>query len=67
VSFCFTGVRDKPLMADIENAGGTVKGSVGSGLTYLVAKDPKSTSGKAKKARAQGTKVISVDDARALL
>jgi DNA ligase (NAD+) len=67
VSFCFTGVRDKPLMADIKNAGGTVKGSVGSGLTYLVAKDPKSTSGKAKKARAQGTKVISVDDARALL
>jgi len=67
VSFCFTGIRDKAFAAEIEDAGGTVKGSVGKGLTYLVAKDPKSTSGKAKKARAQGTKVISLEEAKALL
>jgi len=67
VSFCFTGIRDKAFATEIEDAGGTIKGSVGSGLTYLVAKDPKSTSGKAKKARANGTKVISLEEAKALL
>lgn len=67
VSFCFTGIRDKAFAAQIEDAGGSIKGSVGSGLTYLVSKDPKSTSGKAKKARAQGTKVISLEDAKAML
>ena len=68
VSFCFTGIRpDAAMKEQIEDGGGSIKGSVGSGLTYLVTKDPKSTSGKAKKARAQGTKVISMDDAKALL
>ena len=67
VSFCFTGIRDPSFSAQIEDAGGAIKGSVGKGLTYLVAKDPKSTSGKAKKARAQGTKVIGLEEAKALL
>lgn len=67
VSFCFTGIRDKAFAAAIEDAGGQVKGSVGKGLTYLVAKDPKSTSGKAKKARDLGVKVISLEEAKALL
>jgi len=44
-----------------------MKSGVGKNLTYLIAKDPKSTSGKAEKARAQGTKVISLDEAKALL
>jgi DNA ligase (NAD+) len=67
MSFCFTGIRDPAFADEILEAGGTVKNSVGKGLTYLVAKDPKSTSGKAKKARAQGTKVISLEEAKALL
>jgi DNA ligase (NAD+) len=67
ISFCFTGVRDKTLESDIKDAGGTIKGSVGSGLTYLVAKDPTAGSSKLQKARAQGTKVISLDEARGLL
>jgi DNA ligase (NAD+) len=67
VSFCFTGVRDPAFADDLLEAGGTVKNSVGKGLTYLVAKDPKSNSGKAKKARAQGTEVISLEEAKALL
>lgn len=67
VSFCFTGVRDKEFAEEIMEAGGQVKGSVGKGLTYLVAKDPKSQSAKAKKARAQGTKVISLAEAKGLL
>jgi DNA ligase (NAD+) len=41
------------------DAGGTVKSSVGSGLTYLVIADPESTSTKAVKARKLGTKLIS--------
>lgn len=67
MSFCFTGVRDAALTDSILKAGGAVKSSVGKGLTYLVAKDPKSTSGKAKKARDLGTQVISLDEAKALL
>jgi len=67
LSFCFTGIRDKAFAAEIEDAGGAVKGSVGKGLTYLVAKDPKSTSGKAKKARDLGVEVISLEEAKALL
>lgn len=67
ISFCFTGVRDKSLEADIKDAGGSIKGSVGKGLTYLVAKDPNAGSSKLQKARAQGTKVIGLEDARGLL
>jgi DNA ligase (NAD+) len=67
VSFCFTGVRDADFAEQILEAGGSVKSGVSKGLTYLVAKDPKSQSGKAKKARAQGTKVISLEEAKALL
>lgn len=61
-SFCFTGVRDPSLEAVIEGMGGTIKSSVGKGLTTLIAKDPKSTSGKAQKARTYGTEVISLDE-----
>jgi len=67
VSFCFTGVRDKAFAEEILEAGGQVKSSVGKGLTYLVAKDSKSTSTKAQKARAQGTKVITLEEAKSLL
>lgn len=67
MSFCFTGIRDKTLEAEIKDAGGKIKGSVSQGLTYLVAKDPKSASGKAKKARDQGTKIIGLDEMRAML
>lgn len=66
-SFCFTGIRNKELEGRIKDAGGTVKGSVGKGLTYLVAKDPKSTSGKAKKARELGVEVIGIADVEKML
>ena len=67
VSVCFTGIRDPGLEDRIKDAGGTIKTSVGKGLTYLVAKDPKSTSGKAKKARDLGVHVIGVVDMEAML
>jgi DNA ligase (NAD+) len=62
-SFCFTGFRNADLESAIEKQGGTMKSSVSKGLTYLVAADPKSTSGKAQKAAQYGTQVIGQDDA----
>lgn len=59
---CFTGKSSKPR-AELERlaseAGGTVKNSVGKGLTYLVLADPASTSSKAQAARKNGTTCIS--------
>lgn len=62
-SFCFTGFRDADLQAKIEGLGGVIKSSAVKGLTYLVAQDPTSNSGKAQKARQQGTTIIGIDDA----
>jgi DNA ligase (NAD+) len=67
VSFCFTGIRDKGLEERIKNAGGVIKSSVGRGLSYLVAKDPKSTSGKAAKAKEYGVTVVGIDELERLL
>jgi NAD-dependent DNA ligase len=66
-SFCFTGVRDKHLELAIQNAGGVIKSSVGKGLTYLVAKDPKSGSDKIKKAQALGVQILGLADAQAMI
>jgi DNA ligase (NAD+) len=66
-SFCMTGFRDKALEEAIESQGGAVKSSVGKGLTYLIALDPNSGSGKAEKAKQYGTKVIGIDQARKLI
>jgi len=61
---CFTGVRDKALEASIVAAGGMIKSSVSRNVTILVAKDPYSTSGKAKKARDLGIEVIGLTEMR---
>jgi len=61
-SFCFTGSMEKPrpaLQKMVEDAGGSVKKSVGKGLHYLVIADPNSTSSKADAARKLGTTLIS--------
>lgn len=62
-SFCLTGFRSPEMEQAIESAGGSVKSSVGRGLTYLVAKDPHSGSEKLKKAVSLGVKVIGIDEA----
>lgn len=61
-SLCLTGFRDPALEAAFEAAGGTIKGSVGRGLTYLCSKDPTGTTGKLAKARELGTEVVSKED-----
>lgn len=61
-SYCFTGVRptgDQQRM--LIALGGEIKSGVSKGLTYLVCKDPESTSSKATKARSLGVEVISMD------
>jgi len=61
-SFCFTGSMNTPratLQKMAEEAGGTVKKSVGQGLSYLVIADPNSTSSKAQAARKLRTRLIS--------
>lgn len=61
-SVCLTGFRDAALEERVENQGGSIKSSVGRDLSYLVAKDPTSTSGKAQKARDLGIQVIGIED-----
>ena len=62
-TFCMTGFRDAALSQAIEEQGGTMKDSVGKGLTYLIALDPSGNSGKLVKARQNGSKVISKAEA----
>ena len=62
-SFCMTGFRDADLASAIERVGGTIKSGVSRGLTYLIAADPTSSSGKAQKAREYSTEVIGVAEA----
>jgi len=64
-SFCLTGAMSRPrkaIAADIEAAGGEVRSSVGKGLDFLVQADASSTSGKTKKAVANGTAIIGEDE-----
>jgi DNA ligase (NAD+) len=61
-SFCITGATSKPRKAIekmILDAGGSAKGSVGAGTTYLVTNDPDTGSSKMRNAKKYGTKVIS--------
>jgi DNA ligase (NAD+) len=60
-SFCFTGqisIKRGDAYKLVESLGGEIKPGVSKGLTYLVQSNPKSTSGKTKKAQKYGTKVI---------
>lgn len=64
-SFCFTGSmkNKRPVLEQmVVDAGGSVKSSVGKGLTFLVIADVNSTSSKAVAARKLGTVLISEDD-----
>jgi DNA ligase (NAD+) len=59
---CMTGFRDAEMAEAIEDAGGIVKSGVSKKVHYLVASDPTSTSGKAKKARQYGITILGIDE-----
>lgn len=63
-SFCFTGAMEykrSNLQKMVKENGGENFDDVKKGLTYLVMQDLNSTSGKANKARKQGTEMITVE------
>ena len=66
-SFCMTGFRDPALQDAIEKAGGTMKSGVSKGLDFLVCFDKSSNSGKMQKAVANGTVILSVEEAWAMI
>ena len=67
VSVCMTGFRDASMEAAIVAAGGIVASGVSKHLGLLVAKDPRTASGKAQKARELGIPVLSISQMNARL
>lgn len=67
MTFVFTGFRNADLEKSITDQGGVMGSAVSSKTTYLVTAEPNSTSGKAKKARDLGVKVIGVDELKKML
>lgn len=61
---CFTGVRSDELCRIINENGGIATENWNKSVNLLVAKDPTSNSGKAKKARENGIQIISLDEAK---
>lgn len=64
-SVCFTGKTTRKrgeLEKMVVDSGGTVKGSVSKGLTYLVLADPNSGSTKATAAKKNGTRCITEEE-----
>ena len=60
---CFTGVRSEKLSTIINENGGIATENWNKSVNLLVAKDSDSTSGKAKKAREAGIRIISLQEA----
>lgn len=61
---CFTGVRSDELCRNITENGGIATENWNKSVNLLVAKDPNSSSGKAKKARERGIRIISLEEAK---
>lgn len=63
----FTGFRDKDLAEAVEKAGGTIQSGVSGKTTILVTKNPDSNSGKVKKARDKGVRIVGIDEFKGML
>lgn len=63
----FTGVRSEELEKKIVEQGGEIKSGISSSVTILVCKDPNSGSGKAKKARDLGIKIVDIREMEKIL
>lgn len=64
---CMTGFRDKEMAAKIEEMGGEVQSGVSGKTTMLICKDPNSNSGKVKKARDNGTRIVGIDEFKEMI
>ena len=64
---CVSGFRDANLAAKVERLGGTIQGNVSGKTTLLVTKDVNATSGKPKKARELGIKIMSVEEFKKII
>jgi NAD-dependent DNA ligase len=60
--FVFTGIRSKNVEKAVVQHGATVSSTVSKHVTVLVAKDPKASSAKIKKARALGIPIQSMEE-----
>lgn len=67
MTLVFTGFRSSEMEKQVVEAGGKMGSTVSSKTTYLVTAEPDSTSGKAKKAREIGVKVVGLDELKAML
>lgn len=65
--FVFTGFRNSDLERQVVELGGTMGSGVNSKTSYLVSNEPDSMSGKAKKARDLGVRVISIGELENML
>lgn len=63
IKFCLTGARNAELSNKLTINGAIELGGVGKECNLLIAKDPYSTSGKAKQARDKGVEIISLEEA----
>lgn len=61
---CFTGIRDKKFTKYLEDNGATVTETFSKKVNILIAKDPNGTSSKIVKAKEQGCKVVSLEEAK---
>ena len=67
MKICITGFRDKALNVQIEELGGTIQSGVSGKTDILVTNNPNSTSGKAKKARELGVKIMGIDEFKEMI
>lgn len=63
-SFCFSGIRDKEMEADLKSHGATISDSVNKALTYLIVLDPNASTGKIEKAKKNKVQILAIDDVR---
>ncbi|MBO4622299.1 MAG: hypothetical protein J5691_00205 [Bacilli bacterium] len=61
---CFTGIRDKEFTKYLEDNGAVVTETFNKKVNILVAKDPNGISSKIVKAKEQGCKVLSLEEAK---
>ena len=61
---CFTGIRDKEFAKYLEDNGAVVTETFSKKVNILVAKDPNGISSKIIKAKEQGCKVLSLEEAK---